>query len=438
MTDTLTFPGLGWELTMNRVAFSIGDFAVYWYGILFAVAFLAGISYFHLRAKKAGIHPYDGLDVILWAIVGGLIGARAYFVAFQWDMYKDNLMKIFAVREGGIAMYGGVIGAILVGGIVCRIKKLPLRPMMDAALPGLLLAQSIGRWGNFFNMEAFGTNTTLPWGMTSRTIQNYLTNMQATLAAQGVTVDPSLPVHPTFFYESVLDLAGFLVLAFLIAPRRKYDGQVALWYMAWYGFCRAMVEGLRTDSLMWGSFRVSQMLGIILFIVSTALLLFCRAKLKSDSRPGWLSLYAQTEESIQRIQRVEQEIREEKSRKGRKTGEVAQAEQPATEAAGEENPGKENSLDASSEELVGETSEAEPIAAEEEITGREEPAEDDTAKSPEEENAMPPAEQVPPEQDSTSAPETAQEVESTCDTAQEEGTPAEKKTDEENKPSAKE
>ena len=318
MTDTLTFPGLGWEFTINRVAFSIGDFSIYWYGILFAVAFLAGITYFHFRARETGIHPYDGLDVLLWAIVGGLIGARAYFVIFQWDMYKDNLMKIFAVREGGIAMYGGVIGAILVGWIACRVKKLPLRPMLDASLPGLLLAQAIGRWGNFFNMEAFGVNTDLPWGMTSQTIQNYLTNMQSTLAAQGITVDPSLPVHPTFFYESVLDLAGFLVLAFLIAPRRKYDGQVALWYMAWYGICRAMVESLRTDSLMWGSFRVSQVLGLTLFVLSVLLLNFFQSKVKKDPKPGYLVMYAESEESIRRIAAVEREMKEGKAKKGAK------------------------------------------------------------------------------------------------------------------------
>lgn len=347
MTDTLTFPGLGWELSINRVAFSVGGFSIYWYGILFAVAFLAGVWYFHLRAKKAGIHPYDGLDVLLWAIVGGLVGARAYFVIFQWDMYKDDLMKIFAVREGGIAMYGGVIGAILVGWIACRVKKLPLRPMLDASLPGLLLAQSIGRWGNFFNMEAFGTNTDLPWGMTSRTIQTYLTNMQSTLAAQGITVDPSLPVHPTFFYESMLDLLGFLVLAFLIAPRRKYDGQVALWYMAWYGFCRAMVEGLRTDSLMWGSFRVSQVLGIVLFVLSTVLLVYFRAQMKKDPRPGYLSLYVQSEESIQRVAKVEQGLEDEKNKKNKKKDAAenpegaGEASEPGPQESGEEPAGEE-------------------------------------------------------------------------------------------------
>lgn len=296
MTEVLTFPGLGWEFSLNRVAFSIGGVPFYWYGILFALGFVAGISFFQYRVSQVGIHPDQGVDVIFWAVAGGLIGARAYFVAFRWDLYQDDLLKIFAFREGGIAIYGGVIGAILVGWLACRIKHLPLCPMLDAALPGLLLAQGIGRWGNFINIEAFGSNTTLPWGMTSPTIQRYLVSVQDTLAAQGVEIDPMVPVHPTFFYESVLDLAGFLVLAFVIFPRRRYDGQVALWYMAWYGLCRGVLEGLRTDSLMWGPIRVSQMLGLLLFVVSTAVLVYCRLRLRRGK--ALPMLYAQAQEAV--------------------------------------------------------------------------------------------------------------------------------------------
>ncbi len=341
MTDVISFPGLGWELTLNRVAFSIGDFYVYWYGILFAVAFLLGILYFHYRAKEFGIHPYDGLDVLLWAIVGGLVGARAYYVIFQWDMYKDDLMKIFAFREGGIAIYGGIIGAILVGYIACRVKKLPLLPMLDVGLPALLLGQAIGRWGNFINMEAFGTNTTLPWGMTSTTIQNYLTNMQASLAEMGIMVDPALPVHPTFFYESLWDFIGFLVLAFVITRCRRYDGQVALWYMGWYGFGRALVEGLRTDSLMWGAFRVSQVLGAVLFVLAAVLLIMFQFKLKGGARPSYLKLYAQTEESKVRIVQTEENIAKEKQKKRVKKGSEVNPEKTAETAkdALDEEPG---------------------------------------------------------------------------------------------------
>lgn len=175
MTNTLSFPGLGITVELNRVAFSIGDFPIYWYGITFALAFLVGVAYFYRHSRQVGIHPDDGFDILLCAVVGGVIGARAYYVIFQWDaMYKDDPMKIFAFREGGLAIYGGVIGAILVGALVSWLKKVPLIPMLDVCLPALLMGQGIGRWGNFFNIEAFGSNTTLPWGMTSPVIEEYL------------------------------------------------------------------------------------------------------------------------------------------------------------------------------------------------------------------------------------------------------------------------
>ncbi|MEG1943777.1 MAG: prolipoprotein diacylglyceryl transferase, partial [Angelakisella sp.] len=222
MTETLSFPGLGLSFELSRVAFWIGDFPIYWYGITFATAFLLGLLYFHFSARRVGIHPYEGLDAVLWAIIGGVIGARAYFVIFQWDaMYKENPMKIFAFREGGLAIYGGVIGAILVGLIACHIKKLPPLPMLDVGMPALLLGQAIGRWGNFFNIEAFGCNTELPWGMTSKTIENFLARPDVVdeLAKLGQTANPFVPVHPTFFYEFVWNLLGFLLLAFVLTPR---------------------------------------------------------------------------------------------------------------------------------------------------------------------------------------------------------------------------
>ena len=276
MSEIVSFPGLGLSFEISRVAFSIGSYSIYWYGITFALGFLAGMWYFHRRARQLGVHPYDGLDVLLWAVIGGMVGARLYFVAFQWDRYKDNLLKIFAFREGGIAIYGGVIGAVLTGWIVCKLKKTRVLPVMDGGLTGLLLAQAIGRWGNFFNQEAFGCNTTLPWGMTSKTVSWYLFNMSDTLAAQGVLVDPTVPVHPTFFYEFCWNLLGFLFLAFFVTPRRKYDGQVSLCYMAWYGLGRSWIEGLRTDSLYFFStgLRVSQVLAIVLFLAAGAALVY--------------------------------------------------------------------------------------------------------------------------------------------------------------------
>lgn len=303
MTETVAFPGLGLSFEISRVAFSIGGYPIYWYGITFASGFLAGMLYFHLRARKLGIHPYDGLDVLLWAVIGGMIGARAYYVAFRWDMYKDDLIKIFAFREGGIAIYGGVIGSILAGWIAAKVKKAKFLPILDGGLTGLLLAQAVGRWGNFFNSEAFGCNTTLPWGMTSNTISRYLFNMADTLAERGILVEPTAPVHPTFFYEFVWNLAGFLLLAFVLTPRRKYDGQVSLGYMAWYGLGRFFIEGLRTDSLMLGSFRVSQLLALILFVGAAAAM----AALHFRYRKNPAVLYVDTDASRERMAKVDAE-----------------------------------------------------------------------------------------------------------------------------------
>ena len=191
--EILRFPGLGWEIPISRVAVSIGSLEIYWYGVIIAVGFGLGLWVYLSHNRSCGIHPDEGLDIILWSMLGAIVGARAYYVAFQWDHYKDNLKEIFNLRGGGLAIYGGIIGALIVAFIVCRSKKLPMLPVADAAFPGVMLGQAIGRWGNFFNMEAFGTNTTLPWGMTSDTISNYLSRHQAALLAQAVARRRGLP-----------------------------------------------------------------------------------------------------------------------------------------------------------------------------------------------------------------------------------------------------
>lgn len=334
--EILRFPGLGWELPISRVALSIGNLDIYWYGVIIAVGFGLGLWVYLSHNRTCGIHPDEGLDVILWAMVGASVGARAYYVAFQWDNYKDNLKEIFNLRGGGLAIYGGIIGALIVAFIVCRIKKLPMLPVADAAFPGVMLGQAIGRWGNFFNMEAFGTNTTLPWGMTSDTISAYLSRHQAALAAQGIMVDPTLPVHPTFLYESLWNLIGVAILLLWLFPRRSYDGQITLGYTAWYGLGRFFVEGLRTDSLMWGSVRVSQALGGVLFIVAAGLMLFIFLRgrkpmtleyIEGQKKPRFtLGRYVDTKESRERIAALDAKLAEKKN--GKKPTQPEQKEEP--------------------------------------------------------------------------------------------------------------
>lgn len=326
--EVLRFPGLGWEIPISRVAVSIGSLEIYWYGVIIAVGFGLGLWVYLSHNRSCGIHPDEGLDIILWSMLGAIVGARAYYVAFQWDHYKDNLKEIFNLRGGGLAIYGGIIGALIVAFIVCRSKKLPMLPVADAAFPGVMLGQAIGRWGNFFNMEAFGTNTTLPWGMTSDTISNYLSRHQAALLAQGVVVDPAMPVHPTFLYESLWNLIGVAILLLWLFPRRSYDGQITLGYTAWYGLGRFFVEGLRTDSLMWGSVRVSQALGGVLFIVAAGLMLaiFLWSRkpmtleyIEGEKKPRFvLRRYVDTEESRQRMAMLDRKLAEKKN--GKKNG----------------------------------------------------------------------------------------------------------------------
>lgn len=296
MTQTVSFPGLGiGEFSINRIAFSIFGHPIYWYGVIIALAFLLGIAYILKRASAFGLNSDRVLDVVLGAVVGGIIGARIYYVVFSWEQYRENLADVFKIWEGGIAIYGGVIGGFLIGALMCRIRKVRFIPMADLAVGGLILGQSIGRWGNFVNVEAFGSNTNLPWGMASPSIVEYLTRHQAELTAQGVTVDPSMPVHPTFFYESIWCLLGFLVIA-LVTNRRRFDGELTLLYAAWYGAGRAVIEGLRTDSLMWGSVRVSQALAVLLVCVSVLVWLFIKSKIKKADNPEYLKLYVDTAE----------------------------------------------------------------------------------------------------------------------------------------------
>ena len=263
MINHVQFPALGLEFTLNRVAFSLGGLDVYWYGIILALGLLAGMAFAFRYAVDFGIDSDRLVDVVVIGTVCGVVCARIYYVAFAPFRY-NSLWEMIDLRDGGIAIYGAVIGAFLFGGLACLWRKVPLLPTFDIVAIGFLAGQGIGRWGNFMNQEAFGTNTTLPWGMISESTQNYLTNWQGALAAEGVTVDPSLPVHPTFLYESIWCLIGF-VLLWRYMKKRRFDGEITLLYVVWYGAERFVVEGLRTDSLMLPGIglRVSQVLALV-------------------------------------------------------------------------------------------------------------------------------------------------------------------------------
>ena len=297
--NTISFPKLGIDLNIDPTAFNIGGFGIQWYGIIIVLGLVLAMCYVLPKMHRFGIDPDKGIDAIIGGVIGGLIGARVYYVAMRWDEYKGNLKEILNTRNGGLAIYGGIIGALIVGLIICKIKKIKMLPMLDITVIGLLIGQGIGRWGNFVNQEAFGTNTDSIFGMTGGRIQATILRQSAYMDGTMQGVSEQYAVHPCFLYESFWCLLGFVVLA-LWSRRRKYDGQLLLMYMAWYGGERFIVEGLRTDSLMIGNIRVSQALSAIIFVTSVILQIIMASKVRRD--PEKYVLYASTEESLKMIE----------------------------------------------------------------------------------------------------------------------------------------
>ena len=280
--------------------FSIGnlEFTIKWYGVLIATGYLLALIFCTRLAKRAGIDVDALYDAIIWGTVGGVLGARAYYVLFNLDYYLANPSHILKISEGGLAIYGGVIGGVIAAVIVCKIKKLHPLDVLDLAAVGFLIGQGLGRWGNFTNQEAFGYNTSLPWGMKSAKTTEYLIDHQDFMVAHGMTVEPYTGVHPTFLYESLWCLIGFVLLYFMFKNHRKFRGQVALSYGVWYGFERSIVEGLRTDSLYIGSTntRVSQVLSIALCVVCLVLLVV--RFLRYRKNPTEIVAYIPNEEEV--------------------------------------------------------------------------------------------------------------------------------------------
>lgn len=277
----VSFPNLGIDINISRVAFKVFNTPIYWYGILIALAFLICVLWAMKDSPKFGFIPDTVIDLMLFAAPIAIICARIYYVAFSWEDYKYDLKEIFNIRNGGLAIYGGIIGAVITAYFVARYKKIPTFKFFDVYIPYVALGQAIGRWGNFFNQEAFGTNTNLPWGMTSPETRAYLSNnAQQLLEKSGITVYPDLPVHPTFLYESIWDFAIFALLL-RMRKKKKFDGEVFCLYFLTYSIGRAFIEGLRTDSLMLGHIRVSQLLSVVLAIVFGIFIIYKRVKIKN-------------------------------------------------------------------------------------------------------------------------------------------------------------
>lgn len=291
-TNIVTFPGLGLEFELDRVAFSLFGKNVYWYGIIIAIGFVLAVAYcMYRRMDRFGVEQDKVLDLLFFAVPAAIIGARAYYVIFELDRYVDvngrfQWGEAIAIWDGGLGIYGGLIAAVLTGIIYCKVRKQPFWSYADVASYGFLIGQMIGRWGNFVNVEAFGGVTDAPWRMCSPAIADFLSGQGYSEEICQQILDGTLGVHPTFFYESLWNLIGFGVLIFIARKGRKFDGQIFLSYVIWYGVGRTIIESLRTDSLYFFNtgLRTSQIVGIV-SVLAAVILMVIRAKTAGPATP---------------------------------------------------------------------------------------------------------------------------------------------------------
>ncbi|MBP1924187.1 prolipoprotein diacylglyceryl transferase [Sedimentibacter acidaminivorans] len=243
---------------MNPVAFSIFGIDIMWYGILISLGVLVGVLVAIRECRRVGFKEEDLLDFLLFAIPAGIIGARTYYVIFSWDYYSKNLDQIINIRNGGLAIHGGLIAGVIVGVIFCKVRKINIWQILDIVAPSVVLGQAIGRWGNFINQEAYGGPTNLPWG----------------IMVNGVKV------HPTFLYESIINLSVFIFLMWYRKNKRKNQGEVIALYLILYSIGRFFVEGMRTDSLMFMNMRIAQLLSLGLVLLGIIIFVLLRKKSK--------------------------------------------------------------------------------------------------------------------------------------------------------------
>ena len=310
---TIHIPLLGLEFDPIR-AFTIGPLNIHIYGILIGLGLLMAVFYAWKRSKEFGIKEDDLTDGVLWIVPFAILCARLYYCVFKWEDYARDPISIFYIWKGGLAIYGGVIGAALAVPLHCKIKKMKVSAVLDLVALGFLIGQCVGRWGNFFNREAFGaeTDSFLRMGLWNTLTGKYEYH------------------HPTFFYESLWNFAGFCLLHWF-SKHRKYDGQIALGYVAWYGLGRTMIEGLRTDSLYWGAFRVSQLLAAVSCFV--AILIMGLLSFKHHSPENlYVNQVAALEEAEEADEDEEEaESEEEESEEPEEAEEAEEAEETSEE-----------------------------------------------------------------------------------------------------------
>ena len=298
MINTVSFPGLGLEFTLNRVAFTIPFFnrPVYWYGVIITGGLILAVYLCIRWGKRFGISEDNVIDMMFFAVPAALVAIRVYYVVFNLDMYRRtdgslNWGRIFNYSDGGLAIYGAIISSAIVLLLFCRKKGLSFLAYADLGVHGLFIGQLIGRWGNFMNVEAYGAATALPWRMCGPSIAVEMADKGfVDQAGYEAILSGALGVHPTFFYESAWNLVG-LILVYLMGKRRKFDGECFLFYFFWYGMGRTWIEGLRTDSLYlfgWELFgapiRVSQLLSAVVCAIAGAVLVWALWRTKGKQQ----------------------------------------------------------------------------------------------------------------------------------------------------------
>ncbi len=316
------FTGLdrGFSVPSTLAEFSIFgmDISIKFYGAIIAFGFALAVLFGGRMAYKWKMSLDKMVDVLIYGTFAAIIGARLYYVFSKWDYYGAHPSEIIQIWNGGLAIYGGLIAGIIAAFVVCKVRKLNFFNLLDIATMSFLIGQGIGRWGNYTNQEAFGVNTDLPWGMWSEKVAADITRNQALYAEKGFSVDPNLPVHPTFLYESIWCILGFFVLYFICKKARKFSGQIALCYGIWYGLERTVVEGLRTDSLYIAgtTIRVSQALSAALVIVCAALLVVLLIKYTKNPKPiEGIDYFVEEKKAEAVTEEKEETVSEEKTEK---------------------------------------------------------------------------------------------------------------------------
>ena len=293
---TISFPFFGIEWDPIQVI-QIGPLSLHIYGLIIGVGLMLAVLYGWRRSRQFGIKTDDITDGVLWIVPFAIVCARAYYCIFEWDeRFADDPISVLYIWNGGLAIYGGIIGAVIGVAVFCYFKKIKLPALLDLVLLGFLIGQSIGRWGNFFNREAFGAETDI------------FIRMGLFQNADGSYSNEMHYFHPTFLYESLWNAAGFVLLHFL-SKKRQYDGQIALGYVLWYGLGRTFIEGLRTDSLMWGDFRVSQILAGATAIAA-AVTLFVLSTRRHDPEKLFVNQVAAMEQAEEEPETAEEETEE--------------------------------------------------------------------------------------------------------------------------------